>query len=117
ASGILKKEAGLAIHPSRCSLCRHRRVTVGFAAETMVGRRASEPAVPTADRQAAPMSPQPPLVDPTARGLESHLRARPGYWFCAHCLAKDLSASAVVMRDAMWGLDSVPGFLVRSTQC
>lgn len=110
ASWQLKEEPGVSIRPSRCSACRHRRVTIGLAraAELRVAGLRAEPTA--AGASATPMT-------AGAGDLAVFLRGQPGYAFCAHCLARELKARPGEVRDAMWALEREPVFLIRTAQC
>ena len=49
--------------------------------------------------------------------LVSHMRSRPGFSFCAHCLARELHLPVAEVRDAMWTLEPDPAFSIRTAQC
>lgn len=124
ASWRLKNEAGFSIRPSRCSVCRHRRVTIGVAAgaaspwatrragrERPLERGTLTPStVPTSNDVARP-------AEPSVGGLEQFLRDHRGFSFCAHCLGRELKARPAVMRDAMWTLEREAAFQIRTAQC
>jgi len=107
ASWRLKEEASVSIRPSRCGVCRHRRVTIGVARGGVLAPPDETPAVLA------------PAAESTDDGgeLAAYLRSQPGFSFCAHCLARELNTPPSMMRDAMWALESQAAFHIRTTQC
>src|SRR6185436_9882918 len=73
ASWGLKDHPGVSIRPARCGLCGHRGITIALAAG------AELTSTPSATESL-------PMTDSVA----AYLRARPGFPFCAHCLAREL---------------------------
>jgi hypothetical protein len=108
ASWRVKRESGVSIRPARCTLCRHRRVTICVHRD---GMTLPEPVV-----SASPLRPVPREV-PSVQQVEAYLRAHPGYRFCAHCLARELAQRPADVREVMWHLEAQPAFNVRTTQC
>lgn len=108
ASWRLKDEPGISIRPSRCSACRHRRVTIGLVRD---GVLATPPPAVAPLELAAKAAPS--AVDDVA----IYLRSQPGFAFCAHCLARELNSRPATIREAMWALEDRPEFHIRTTQC
>ena len=108
ASWRLKEEASVSIRPSRCAVCRHRRVTIGVTRGGVVTPPPDgPPAVIVAPRE----------TTDDGSGLAAYLRSQPGFSFCAHCLARELKTRPGTMRDAMWALETQAAFHIRTTQC
>ena len=110
ASWRLKDVRGFAIKPARCVECHRRRVTIGVTPDAAAILRANLPAA-----DAAPVSRL--SRGPGESPLTDHLRANPGLYFCAHCLARALGATPAAMREAMWSLESGERYAVRTAQC
>ena len=109
ASWRLKEVDGFAIKPARCVECQRRRVTIGVTGEAGSVIRAKvtvDPARSATDLQLRSSSP-----------LAAHLQAQAGFFFCAHCLARVLGSSPASMRDAMWSLEALEPYTVRTAQC
>ncbi|HYE91000.1 MAG TPA: hypothetical protein VEA38_08280 [Terriglobales bacterium] len=117
ASWRLKEATGFAIKPARCVLCHRRRVTIGVTRDGALEIRA---AVPVNGRPADGTSPAAPLPAPAPSldaPLPRYLDRHPGFAFCAHCLARELGGSPAAMREAMWMLEPLPQYQVRTAQC
>ena len=108
ASWRLKDEPGVSIRPSRCGVCRHRRVTIGLLRDGVLAVPAEAVLAPSASDTG---------VTSDVEELTAYLRSQPGFSFCTHCLARELKARPAVMREAMWALESRPLFHIRTTQC
>lgn len=124
ASWRLKEESAFTIRPSRCALCRQRRVTIGRAGAPapVLAPGPASPRNETGARKPLPVEPVQVrrlerLPDPSAPDVATYLRARPGYSFCVHCLARELKTQPSLMREALWTLDPEPEFDVRTSQC
>ena len=109
ATWRLKEEIGLIIRPSRCGSCRRRRVTIGLPAG-VAPRQPTAPPMPVLDGHAGSSISE-------TETLADHLRARQGFFFCAHCLARDVQLPVGRIREAMWALEPDPTFPVRTAQC
>jgi len=112
ASWRLKDVDGFSIRPSRCATCQRRRVTIGLvkrAADLLQREPSPVPA-------GASATPQREGTDVTA-ALDAYLRSHAGFAFCARCLATEIKADPVLVRDAMWTLEPHEAFQIRTTQC
>ena len=49
--------------------------------------------------------------------MADHLRGRPGYGFCTHCLARELGVAPRFIREGMWRLEPHEAFGIRTQQC
>jgi hypothetical protein len=107
ASWIVKDSRGSAVRASRCATCRRRRVTIGFsnAAPAMVPGEIS------------PRISADPNVADALGSVAAYLRARPGCSLCVHCLARDLAMPVSPTREAVWRLEAINTFDVRTAQC
>ncbi|MBM4439492.1 MAG: hypothetical protein FJ027_03660 [Candidatus Rokubacteria bacterium] len=116
ASWRLKEVRGFGIKPARCALCHRRRVTIGMTRDG-----GSALLVEVAGERVAPNGAATPATPPRAPEEESplvrQLRTHAGFGFCAHCLARELGASPATMRDAMWSLEPLAEYDVRTAQC
>ena len=109
ATWRLKEEIGLIIRPARCGSCRRRRVTIGLPAGVAPPSPSPAPMPALAASGGGPM--------PDTATLADHLRARHGFFLCAHCLARDVHLPVAQVREAMWALEPDPTFPVRTAQC
>jgi hypothetical protein len=108
ASWRLKDIPGFSIKPARCVECHHRRVTIGVTDEAGRLIRARAPVAGESTAGVEVRAPSP---------LAAHLEAQSGFFFCAHCLARTLHSSPASMRDAMWSLEALNVYTVRTAQC
>ncbi len=118
ASWRLKDEPGIAIRPGRCIGCQHRRVTIGLArGVTPTTTRPADTGAEANDGAPRELASDGPDVEAVARAIETRLQQRSGYAFCAHCLAREITATPAVVRDAMWRLEADQSFPIRTSQC
>jgi hypothetical protein len=107
ATWRLREDIGVVIRPSRCASCRRRRVTIGLR------EGATVPSVDTFARAPAPA----PAAWPGIDALVGRLMSRTGFFFCAHCLARELDRSPADTREAMLMLEQDTRFQIRTGQC
>jgi hypothetical protein len=70
------------------------------------------------------LAPVAPLLPPanldaaiSVEALRARLFGQTGFFFCAHCLARELAVSTVTVREAMWTLEQDATFQIRVAQC
>lgn len=107
ATWRVKDEPDISIRPARCGICHQRRVTIG-----LMTAKGSSPLVP----RVSPAT-EVHLAPGGVQEMNAFLRARSGFAFCIHCLARELKARPSIVRETMWALESQPGFGIRTMQC
>ena len=49
--------------------------------------------------------------------ISTFLKAHVGFHFCAFCLGRELAIDAFAARNAVWELQALPGYQMRTTKC